>query len=189
MTLDTFANVAQLAARLGRTIAEDDARALQILADASAAIRNEARQTINLVEGDVQKLRGSWSQDLWLPERPVADVTTITLSNTLDLDSEPLAATGYDWDRLGLLRRTSGHWGGSGATVTVTYDHGYDPIPDDLVALCIQIASRLYTNPDGTAQETIGSYSYSAGDAGRSGIALHPDERKVCWRYRQRTAP
>lgn len=183
-----FASVAELAAYLRRSIEPDDASALLALDLATGTIRNEARQTISVVEDDEVVLRGQWSGDVWLPERPVIEVTEITLRHS-SLDDEVLADSDFVWDELGLLRRASGYWGGLGAVLAVTYSHGFTTVPDDIKGLCLQVAGRLFENPSNVAQETIGSYSYSVSTGARTGVALSVEERRVCWRYRRRTYP
>jgi hypothetical protein len=43
--------------------------------------------------------------------------------------------------------------------VQVTYSHGYATMPDDLVALCLDVAQALYSNPDGLRSVTLDDYS------------------------------
>jgi hypothetical protein len=62
--------------------------------------------------------------------------------------------------------------------VTVVYDHGYTEVPDDIVAVTVSIATRLFTNPAGYQQESIDGYSYIVG-----GTTL--PEEQILASYRQ----
>lgn len=183
-----FASVTDLAALLRRSIDDEDAGALLALDLATGAIRNEARQHISLVEDEDIVLAGRWSSDLWLPERPVIEISSIEIVPSAGV-SEPLGVTAYQWDGQGHIQLASGSWGGPSATVPITYTHGFETIPDDIRGLCLQVASRVFDNPGNVAQESIGSYSYSVSTASRTGVALSEDERRICWRYRRRTYP
>ncbi len=146
---DTFATVQDLATWLQRTLADDDAAANLALEVATAAIRREAHQTISLVDDDPVVLTGNWGGSLWLPERPVLDVTAVQVTNgRVDaaswLTAETLAVGSYVWARNGLLQRASGWWGGSEASVLVTYSHGYETIPGDIRGLCLQVAGEVF---------------------------------------------
>lgn len=185
-TPDAFATVGELANALGADIAEDDRRASQILRTATAIIQAECRHRIFFYEDDEKKLRGTWSGELFLPEPPVTEVTSVTVGDTEVADASyefssdgglrgPAVWTGFD-------EPSSIMWGGPSSEVVVTYSHGYDPIPEDIKAVCLSLAARLYDNPSGAASETIGSYSYSG--AGEGGALLTDYERSICHRYR-----
>jgi hypothetical protein len=190
-----FAVAADLATFLGTDV--DAARADEVLADATAAIKGYTRQTIEAVPNDDVVLRGTWSQELWLPERPVTAVSSVVIRNGAIFASEfPLVADkDYRWDRRGLLRRVayvtgrllapaSGYWGGEMAYVEVTYSHGFAQIPDDIRAVCLSVASRVYVNPQAILRESVGSYTVQYG---RTAAAQLDDEEKAQLnRYRRR---
>lgn len=183
-TPDAFATVGELANALGIDIAEDDRRAAQILKTATGMIQAEAQHRIFYYENDVKVLRGTYGFDLYLPEPPVHEVSEVTVGTT-ELTSGTYTAASY-----GVLRGSpflsdeepTWLWGGPQVPITVTYTHGYEVIPEDIKAVCLSLAGRLYDNPSGAVAETIGSYSYRNGAEG-SGM-LTDFERSICRRYR-----
>lgn len=74
-----------------------------------------------------------------------------------------------------------------GIVLDVTYTHGIDPVPDEIVALVCQVAARaLGVEPDqsGVSQETISGYSYTLGSAAAAGgLGLLPAEKEVLADY------
>lgn len=143
--LSPLATVDELATWLQRDLDGDDASANLALELASAAVRGEAHQTFTRIDDHEVVLRGNWSSDLWLPERPVIAVGDIAIANGDGLvGSQALASTAYQWDVGGLMRRYSGWWGGPGAAVTVTYTHGWETIPGEVKAIALQLAANVY---------------------------------------------
>lgn len=167
----------------GREWASGDEFPELLLRMASGAIRREAQQTISLEEDDVADLAGNWSSHLVLPERPVVAVTSIEIVRG-GVSDGIIATSAYQWNAAGdVFDVYGGWWGGAGSIVRVTYTHGFATVPDEIVALCLQLANRLLENPTGVRQETIGSYSYSAG-VSAAGAALTEDERRILHDYR-----
>ncbi|MEQ9337809.1 MAG: hypothetical protein RJQ03_11520, partial [Miltoncostaeaceae bacterium] len=158
-------------ARLGITLTEDEQTRAQTLLDmATGLIRSEARQTISLVEDDVLTRTGSPGALLRLPQRPVVPVASITL------DGEALAAD--TWYRVGdELVRTRGHWGQPQQELVITYDHGYDPVPQEVRVICLEAVVRVWVNPGSVSQEGYGSEQVSYPDA--YGLLLLASEREV----------
>lgn len=133
-----------------------------LLESASAKVRRYLGQTISYVEDDeiIVRPRNGVAR---LPQRPVTDVSEVVRNGTtLDADS-------YAWTRQGLLYGPDNInrfdldliWGC--VPLTVTYSHGYEDIPADLVELVINLASRGVQSPGNVRQEseTIGSYTHS----------------------------
>lgn len=187
--MEPLATVDELEILTGQTFASGEPLPTLVLEIASAVIRQEAGQTITLVEDDQVDLLGNWSRDLWLPERPVIAVGSVAIiGGNIDADwnlNSNIEPVSYTWNRQGLLRRYAGAtWGGDGATVRLTYSHGHETIPDLIRGLCLQVAQRLFEDPAaaGIKQETIGSYSYKTDSA--AGAALSDDERRLLRDYR-----
>lgn len=176
----------------GVTLDEDQAEL--VLAIASGTVRGATGQTLSLVEGDEVELRGTWGRQLQLPERPVLAVTAIAV------DGVEVPATSYRWSRDGKVTfsRSSplvnapaaalGYWGGDEVLVTVTYDHGFDPVPDDVRGVVLALARRAILVPDAgaVAQESLGSYSVTYSREAASTLT-RGEERKLC-RYRPKGA-
>lgn len=151
------------------------------VAAASDAIRSYTRQHLSLVTGDTVILDaiatvssgigagygsasvggsspgyGSYGfvQTLQLPEAPVVAVSAISIDGTA------LGSSDYYWNASGLLWRPYGFvWGYQSHAVVVTYDHGFDPVPQDIRGVCLSAAARLFVNPVGQEKEMIGNYS------------------------------
>ena len=140
-----FATVADLAAA---TQSEPNAGSAELaLASASALIRSWTKQTITRVVDDVVTLRVLTECELVLTQRPVISVSQVRV-NSLVLQDWVLAG-----DR---LLRTGGWRRLPGTTtypdpglVEVTYTHGYEQVPDDVRAVCLDLAALTLTNPRG----------------------------------------
>lgn len=190
---DGWPTVVDLAAyqRVAITSEDDIATATQAIELAKALIRSETRQHIDRVNNDLLILAGAWTQELWLPERPVIRVAAVVL------DGQTLAVDTYAWTAAGRLTRglidedgfqragVAWSWGSPTTTVAVTYTHGYSEIPGDLRAICLSLAARRFQNPAQVQSETIGDYSYTlqTGELDSS-LGLTSHEQQVCARYR-----
>lgn len=171
-----LATDSQLASRVQGDV--DTASAVLAVTNASGMIRAVARQVFSFVSQETVTLAGG-SQVLTLPERPaVVDgsnpltVVEVGMFGTTDVT----LVEGRDFERLGgeLTRGYPNWWADGGRLmgwprgyqrglwapkVRVTYSHGYTTIPDDLQALCLDIAQALYTNPAGLRSMSIDDYS------------------------------
>jgi len=134
-----------------------DASAEAKIASASARVRRFTGQQITPGSSETT-LRGPGP---WLlPQRPVTAITTKVDSAGADVD--------VDLD---------GQWVSSAACapITVTYTHGFDPLPDQLVELVCAIASRLASIPAamaaGVRTEQAGGESITWGADGWSGTS------------------
>lgn len=185
----SFATVDDLAALLGRQLTSDQEVQAQLLLDlATAEIRNHTRQHLE-VKTHTQRLHGTWSGDLELPQRPVISVESVKI--------EGEAVTDYQYDTDGVIRRVAGAlvptfdrawagggWGGPRSIVEVVYMAGWDPLPIDIRGVCLSMAVAAAANPTGVAQESIGSYSVSY-RAASVGVVLTADHRKTLHPYRR----
>lgn len=189
MPLDPLASIEDLQGRLGRDLTGADlARAELLLADASAAVRSHTGQEISSRSSTARlQVRDGRVR---LPQRPVTDVTAVD-----NVDGVAQIFTWYGGDVLELnggygLVNGPWPWGNYGTVwLDVTYDHGYEEIPGEIVAIVCQIAARAFgTTPDdsGYTQEGIGNYSYQVGAAAAAGaVGLLADERRILDRYRR----
>jgi hypothetical protein len=158
-----------------------DVFALRALESASSYIRAALGQTISLVLDDVVTLDGMGRDGLVLPQYPVVEVTDVALLAPPD---DPTVLVVGDWyvDSAGILWRSPGTswpnlWPGWGwpqwGRIQVTYDHGYEVIPDECITLTLLVASRLYQTAQNSAaagavtstSKTIGGATYSVGYA------------------------
>lgn len=206
--MTAFAEADDLATLLGITFTTAQQAQAELALDlASAAIREYTRQQIDR-SVTVDRLAGCWEQDLRLPQYPVNAVLDVAIN---DIHIDP---SGYFWNKRQHLRRgmdftinefdfvdidptepmrqgATGmyryHWDGPRATVTVTNDHGYDIIPEEIRAICLQAASRCVINPFGLQSERLGAYDvrYTRFGSGGLVISLDADEEGRLRRWRK----
>lgn len=195
--MDPLVDSSAVTGRWARTLTGDETRVLpQILADASAAVRAYTGQDITAGESTtrIRPTRRSLGDLTWvllLPQRPVTAVTHV---KDIDGDEVPL----WRWDGLEEIHLPSraafpvvnGSWvDPAGRPLDVTYTHGYDEVPDDIVAVICQVAGRrLGINPGdaNTQSEGIGDYRYSrTSQAGAGVFGLLDDEKTMLNRYRR----
>jgi len=179
-TTPVLATTSQLEARLGiEFTADEHVRAQRLLCMATAEIQRESKQTISLVEGDVLTIRGTNASRFRLPQRPVGAVTSVSVDGVV-LDPDSYYLSGDE-----LVRATWGHSFGSPLfgyptqELVVTYDHGYaaDEVPGEVVAICLEVAARVWVNPGAVVSESIGSVQTNYSTSPVSGLLLTADER------------
>lgn len=177
--MTALATTAQLAARLQiDPAAINAAAATQALTDASGLVRAISRQQIDFVAGDTVILTGG-ERILALPQRPVVvdgsnPLTAVELGDYGGIDFVMLE--GRDFVRTGDQLKRGYPWWYNTSTrlmgwpwrrpfwvwaprVRVTYSHGYQTIPDVVVAFVLSAAATLYTNPGLLRSFTIDDYS------------------------------
>lgn len=198
-----FATTDDLRAELGITTFTEDqeAKAMRRLDGATGAIQRYTRQTIEYTAGDVASLVGTWSAGLVLPELPVTAVTSVVIDgDTLTADTDYVfdgqrtlwrGSTAFSWDewswRYPPPRAYDSHWGGPETQITVTYSHGFDPVPPEIVEICVNAALRGWGNPTGETSLTIGSWSAAYGPQSHAGaVSLNAEERRILNEFRRK---
>lgn len=171
--MTALATTSDLTARLGRDLTDTEAaRADALLADASALVRNYTNQNFDHVTDDVAVVRAVAGQ-VKLPQRPVSSVTSVVAIGGSDLIPD-VALTDWMFDKIDTVRIGEGNyvinlpevwWDDDGypGTYRITYSHGYETVPADVVAVVCGMVSRTLTAPNtagGVTSEVIGSYSY-----------------------------
>lgn len=202
--MDPLATVEDLEARLGRDLtAEEAARADALLADASALIRGWTGQDFTLVEGDVITLRPVGTV-VRLPQRPVQAVTAVVATGGSEaIPDVPLPAGAWTWDGIdkvdiwppdtSWLLSLPETWadGALVDTYRITYAHGWDEVPADVVAVVCAMVLRTLLAPSpiaGMVSERIGQYNYqlqqSTGSVGAT-VMMTQADRDALARYRR----
>lgn len=161
---ETFASVSDVAAFLQIDIEEpaELAAAQRALVEATGAIRNYCRQYLTLVEDEVIALDGRGGTRLFLPQLPVVEVALVVEDGeTLTVDD--------DWvlGDYGILHRLGGYrWVQKVRGVVVTYSHGYEDLPDDIVSVATRAAARAYQSGLRAAEQegVIGVQAKGLGD-------------------------
>lgn len=172
---DPFATAAELSQFIGNPEPSDLSRMQFFIELASAEIRSYTDQVLSQVADEVMVFEPTWSQTLYLAERPVTAVSSVTVKAVTDtnwrLVDERKLIRGSDPNVL-----TSADWS-SGATVT--YSHGYAETTEaykTIRKICLEAASNAYTLNQGGASEALGStVMESAGYA--PAIFLTPSQR------------
>lgn len=174
-----FATAADLASYL--QAAQVDTYTAELVLDmASDAIKTTTRQTVERVTDDTVLLPAPAGDALVLPDIPADAPSAVLVGGT--------AVTDYyvDTDRYGrtTLVRPAGWqaWDATTGTlrrVSVTYSHGYDPVPGEIKRVCLQAAARAYRNPEGLRSETTGSESYTYATETVQAVDLTDDEVKA----------
>ncbi|HEX9991349.1 MAG TPA: hypothetical protein VGB14_00335 [Acidimicrobiales bacterium] len=177
-----LASLADLQARF--TITDTD-RAEVYLAEADAIVKAVTGQTIELVEGDTATLDSYGRRRLQLPQLPVVDVTAVAV------DGRSLLAGEYTWDTAGGLWRP-GRWPTGGRIVTVTYSHGYEDVPAELVGVVCRIAYRMLRSgdpaPSGAVKaKSVADYSVTYDTTATDGLRF--DEAELLARFMLPVAP
>jgi hypothetical protein len=130
------------------------------LAVASGRVRAEVGQDFTAVTDDTVVLDGVGDQWLALPQRPVTAVTAVTVNDVAqDATSWTLSADRL-YRRCGWDRGDTDVYGYGPTLVSVTYDHGYAVIPDDVKGVTLMLASDLISNPQGLTAEDIDDYKW-----------------------------
>lgn len=188
MVLAALATVDDVVALLGRALTtEENGRIDGLLRSASAKIRSATCQQITAGESTARRrvLHGK----VRLPQKPVTEVASVTrASDALALEffwpGQQHVQTWLwridDFHNVPGLRRELD-------VVDVTYSHGYDVVPEDIVAVTVNVVLRSLGIPateGGITQEAIQGYSYRRGVVGAAGaLGLLPDELDVLKPY------
>lgn len=169
---------------LGRDVSADDGAALAVAA-ANQAVQTLTEQAFTAGTATVS-LDGTGSDILYLPERPVNTVGTVTVNGEEETD--------FTYTTAGALIRTSeddptfstfteqpsAYWPQGRQNIEVTYTHG-GTVPDDVRMVAVMIAYRLVTQ-GGAIQEQVGDvskrYAAAAGD-------LTAGEQAILRKYRR----
>lgn len=177
--MTAFATPTDFASRLGVNLTDAEISDVETLLDlATGLIQGETGQTISRVTDDELTIRSVYGNRIVLPERPVVAVNGVQLGSSAVTDwyldgsdivrGRIYAANGPD--------NVSGWWGPT-YLVTITYTHGFDPIPDSIKAICLEMVVRAWVNPGVVLAETHGSEQVTYQRS--NGLLLTEDERRV----------
>lgn len=139
----------------------DDTRLLEAIEAASSDFRRETRQYISRVVGDTVTLDPEGRRVILLPELPVIDVTALTV------DGIPVTPLTGLWSEAGIIRSTTA-FPREFRSVTVTYTHGFEPVPRDIQLAVARAAIARSTQPAGVRNATVGPFTVGYGGAGVS---------------------
>jgi hypothetical protein len=174
----SLATIADVEARIGRELtAGEEAQANAWLGDASAMFVQRAVQKFEVSESTVRLFPRDGV--VRLVQRPVIEITSVTDIDGVELD--------YTYDGFQSIYEL-----GTYSPVIVSYDHGSDNIPDDVVAVVAGMVVRTLLIPAdaaaGIQQQSVGpfSQSYAAWAVGRQ-VLMSPSDIEVANYYREKT--
>lgn len=155
MTDQAFATTTQMEQRsLGAITATSHQFLATELAAASRAIRNDAGWHIATTRQVVLKRRQRYAETIWLPAMEIVSISAATVDGTVlvagDVEFDP--ETG--WTNL------------CGRNYDITFTAGYTEVPEDVVAVTLEVAAIALGSPLGWTREQAGSVSVSIAKAG-----------------------
>jgi hypothetical protein len=145
---------------------------------ASRAVERHCRRSFARDAEIVEALNGRFKPRLFLSRPPINAIASIEVDGeTLDPDGPDFVIERADW---GIVRRGNGRgdprfgrrWPEGAGRIVVTYDGGFDPIPDDVKLATIQQAKYLHDAAKASgryASERLGDYGYSLNPAAMGG--------------------
>lgn len=138
-----------LAAELG--VPADDPVLLRSLAAATQRFQTAVGHPVWRVENDEILIDGDGSTVLVLPSPHVVAVHEVRVHEQV---------VDVEWSESGTLRY-KGRFPDAWRAVRVRYDHGWDPIPDDVAAAVLEAAAASYRGTPGLQSMTVGGESLS----------------------------
>lgn len=162
----------------------DTATATLALETATGWIQREVGHRVLEVTNDTVTLDGG-ERTVYLPARPVASVGTVTTTDRYGTVESAVLDVDYRIRDYRLIR--AGWRCVWPEAVTVVYTHGYGTgaIPQVIRGVCLSVASRVYSNPDGIRQETVGGVSFTYNTPlYNTGVYLSEQERADLSAYR-----
>ncbi|MFE3471192.1 mobile element protein [Streptomyces bacillaris] len=155
-----LADPADLATFLG--LAVDDVRMLAALRAATRRFRGAVRHPVSLVTGETVYLDGTGREQLQLPAAPLVQL------HSVHVDGAELVGVRAK-RRAGVLLHPSGCWP-AWSEVAVVYDHGHDPVPEEVAEAVIDQARAIYRLDPAIQQITTGTESVSFAATAAVGI-------------------
>lgn len=168
---------ADVVSRLGRALtAEESARISALLADVSGSVQLFTGQ--KFVRDDYTMRTRIKRGVVRLPQRPVHSVASVA-----DIDGN---AIDHEWDGLDRVKVTKRSTTTAGLlleVVDITYNAGPDAVPQPIVGVICNIATRalgLDPTEGGVSQESLDGYAYTIGSVGGSGAyGVQRDEMRT----------
>jgi len=117
---------------------------------------------------------------------PVTNVTSVAISHRDGTWSDPLVrGTDYDWNSNGVVSRgtlspdaTVGFcfWPSRIGSIKITYTVGTGVVPTTVKLVCLGVAARLFSNPQGLTSEQISGYNVKFGNSATPFLGMDRSE-------------
>jgi hypothetical protein len=140
------------------------------LAAATRAIRNECGWHIAPRETVVYRHVRPWVEQVWLPAMEIVSIDEVVIDGVTATD-----LTVYKFDP------ATGWTNISGCDVKVTYTAGFETVPEDIVALTLELSAGALGSPLGVSREQAGGVSVTLT---RTSGGLMPDDLDRLAAYR-----
>lgn len=197
MSLPALASLDDIVTRVPAAVDIAVERTTSLLADASAVVRSFSKQQFT-VSQTTEKIRPIGYR-VRLPQRPVVTVDGLSLLLLNNVVPQPFP--GWWWDGSDEVWLVTGdqvinlaeelqfalRW--QTPICLVTYTHGYDIVPDDVIAVVCSMVTRALGAPGmgGVVQEGAGQFTYRISDVAAQGVvALNQAEREILKQYQPR---
>lgn len=197
MSLPPLASLDDVVVRVPSTVTVDVDRTTSLIADASAVVRSYCKQQFT-VSQTTEKIRPIGYR-VRLPQRPVVSVDDLALQLLNTVTPQPFP--GWWWDGSDEVWLVTGdqvinlaeelqfalRW--QTPICLVTYTHGFDTVPDEVVTVVCSMVTRALGAPGlgGVTQEGAGQFTYRISDFAAAGVAgLSPAEQEILKPYRPR---
>src|SRR5580704_4388326 len=182
-----LASAAQLAAHLGVESIDPNAAA-QALAGASGAVRAFCGWQISQVLDDQIVVDGTGTQSFLLPTAHVTQVYWVQLDymmlSPVVWDGTQNAQYGFEWTSSGIITRAPMWcWPRGARRITVTLDHGYPVIPDEITACTCAVAARAMDNPESVRMRRVGETAETYDGAALTAYGLSPNDQQTVGRF------
>lgn len=170
--LPLLATPEELAKRTNREPSDPDLEAE--LRAASNRFRDQVRRTISRVEDDEITLDGGGRRNLRLPSAPVTAISEVTI------DGDP---TEVSFSRDGLIRRKDGAlFPDDYGNISVTYTHGFDPVPEEIAEAVLDSAEGRLATERGLSSLQVGGITQSFSKAEQAGVSQTWSDTVARWR-------
>lgn len=139
---------------LGKSFSsEEESKVQYYIKLVSAFVASYTAVSFARVNGAVVRLQSDYYGRVHLPGGPVHDVTSVFYVNSSS--SEPQ----WEWNGINEIYLLQPRY-----TIDVTYDYGYESIPDDVGLVATEAVKRMQANPDDNrvgpiTEYTVGSVS------------------------------
>lgn len=194
-SLPALADLADVEDRLGRDLdATESRRAQALLVDASAVVRAYCRRDFTRAT-TTARLRPRGDKVV-LPMRPVLAVTevfavqsfgTTLLRTPMSFWNWPGGHEVYLGDQTLVINGPTLDWDDHQTWCDVTYNHGFDEVPGDIVTVVANLVMKNLTVPGGGVidMETVGPYNVRYATYTSAGpLGLSDGDRQILNRYR-----
>lgn len=198
-SLPALATVEDITDRMPRALtSEEEARSAFLLKDASSRIRAFTRQKFSKIQ--TAEVMAPEDNQIILPQRPVVSVDGVARVNADGRSYLPFGV--WTWDGIATIMLgppaavinapevwTDTDWFWRNVTYLITYTHGFETVPDEIVGICAGMVQRTLLSPGAPGQisGTVGSYSYRMADGFPAAqVSLSADDEAMLLPYRSR---